>query len=119
MTDRLRRELSGLWDVSPRDRSLRVFGVSNDIKHAWSTTCRIADVSDFRLHDCRHTATTRMVASGSPHSEVMKITGHSQIKTFLRYLTITVPTANRVASQLDDYLAGAIPETTQITESVN
>jgi hypothetical protein len=45
-----------------------------------------------------------MVASGSPHTEVMKITGHSQMKTFLRYLNITSETTNRVASKLDDYL---------------
>ena len=105
MTDRLRRELVRLWEVSPKDLSYPVFGVSNDIKHAWSTACRIAGIDDFRLHDCRHTATTRMIASGSAHTEVMKITGHSQMKTFLRYLTVTQPTARRVASQLDDYLS--------------
>jgi hypothetical protein len=34
-----------------------------------------------------------MIASGSPHTEVMKITGHTQLKTFLRYLNITPETA--------------------------
>ena len=105
MTDRLRRELVRLWEMSPRDLSFPVFSVANDIKHAWSTACRIAEIDDFRLHDCRHTATTRMIAAGAPHTEVMKITGHSQMKTFLRYLSITETTANRVASQLNDFLA--------------
>lgn len=105
MTDRLRQELVSLWEVSPKDLNQRVFGVTNDIKHAWATACRLADITDFRLHDCRHTATTRMIAAGSPHTEVMKITGHLQLKTFLRYLTITKPTATRVASQLNDYLS--------------
>lgn len=105
MTDRLRHELVRLWEVSPKDLSFPVFGVSNDIKHAWSTACRISGVENFRLHDCRHTATTRMIAAGAPHTEVMKITGHSQMKTFLRYLSITERTANRVASQLNDFLA--------------
>ena len=44
----------------------------------------MAGVRDFPFHNCRHTATTRMIAAGSPHTEVMKITGHSQLKTFLR-----------------------------------
>jgi hypothetical protein len=39
-----------------------------------------------------------MIASGSPHTEVMKITGHTQLKTFLRYLNITTETASRVAN---------------------
>ncbi len=46
-----------------------------------------------------------MIASGSPHTEVMKITGHTQLKTFLRYLNITPETARKVASNLDDYLS--------------
>jgi len=46
-----------------------------------------------------------MIASGSPHTEVMKITGHTQLKTFLRYLNITPETAKSVASRLDVYLA--------------
>ncbi len=45
-----------------------------------------------------------MIASGSLHTEVMKITGHSQLKTFLRYLNVTPETTNRVASNLETYL---------------
>lgn len=45
-----------------------------------------------------------MIASGSPHTEVMKITGHTQLKTFLRYLNITSETASNVALRLNDYL---------------
>jgi hypothetical protein len=45
-----------------------------------------------------------MIASGSEHTQVMKITGHTQIKTFLRYLNIDRETAQSCASKLDDYL---------------
>lgn len=105
ITPRLREELELLWEISPKDKNLFVFGNINSIKTAWKTACRLANVKDFRFHDCRHTATTRMIASGSPHTEVMKITGHTQLKTFLRYLNITSETANSVASRLSDYLA--------------
>jgi integrase len=83
-----------------------VFGIVNNIKRSWKSACSEANVINFRFHDCRHTATTRMIASGSPHTEVMKITGHSQMKTFLRYLNITPETTNRVASRLDEYVRG-------------
>lgn len=104
ITPRLKTELKILWEISPKNLELGVFGVGESIKTAWKTACRLAKISDFRFHDCRHTATTRMIASGSPHTEVMKITGHSQIKTFLRYLNITSETANNVALRLNDYL---------------
>ena len=84
ITSRLHEELEKLWEDSPKDKNGLVFGVTSDIKRAWKTACTKAELKDFRLHDCRHTATTRMIASGSPHTEVMKITGHTQLKTFLR-----------------------------------
>jgi len=105
MTPRLAETLTTLWNVSPQDEARIVFGITDTIKTAWKTACRLAEIEDFRFHDCRHTATTRMIASGSSHTEVMKITGHSQIKTFLRYLNITSETANNVALRLNEYLS--------------
>ncbi|NNE65162.1 MAG: site-specific integrase [Pyrinomonadaceae bacterium] len=105
MTPRLIAELQKLWNQSPKDKSELVLGLTHSVKTSWKTACQMASIVNFRLHDCRHTATTRMIASGSPHTEVMKITGHSQLKTFLRYLNITPETARGVASRLNEYLA--------------
>ena len=105
ITPRLQDELAKLWEVSPKDPNLLVFGITYTIKTAFSAACKEAEISDFRFHDCRHTATTRMIASGSPHTEVMKITGHTQLKTFLRYLNITSETASKVATRLNTYLS--------------
>lgn len=74
---------------------------------------RRACVQNFRIYDCRHTAPTRMIASGSPHLEVMKITGHTQLETFLRYLNITPETAKKVAGRLNDYLDQSVPQTVE------
>ena len=119
ITPRLRGELEYLWEISPQDLNGSVFGVGNSIKTAWKTACRLAEIKDFRFHDCRHTATTRMIASGSPHTEVMKITGHSQLKTFLRYLNITSETTNNVALRLDTYLSERCVQTSEIYDAVN
>lgn len=119
MTPRLQDELLNLWETSPKDKSALVFGITDTIKTAWKTACRLANIKDFRFHDCRHTATTRMIASGSPHTEVMKITGHSQLKTFLRYLNITSETANNVASRLSDYLEVKQFSDAKISDAVN
>lgn len=119
ITPRLREELEQLWEISPQDLNTSAFGVGASIKTAWKTACRLADIEDFRFHDCRHTATTRMISSGSPHTEVMKITGHSQLKTFLRYLNITTETANNVASRLSNYLTEKHIITEDVSELVN
>jgi integrase len=119
MTPRLRAEVQQLWEVSAKDPDGLVFGIGDSVKRSWKTACRLAGVEGFRLHDCRHTATTRMIASGSPHTEVMKITGHSQLKTFLRYLNITREAADRVADRLDRYLMSNRSQVHQVSEGVN
>jgi integrase len=104
ITSRLKTELEKLWEMSPKNLNMIVFGIKMDFRKAFETARREAELEDFRFHDCRHTATTRMISSGSPHVEVMKITGHKQLKTFLRYLNITEETAQKCASRLDEYL---------------
>ena len=119
MTPRLREALERLWEVSPKEKDRLVFGITNSIKKSFNTACNDAAIKDFRFHDCRHTATTRMIASGSPHTEVMKITGHTQLKTFLRYLNITPETAKLVASRLDVYLTEKNVSINSISSAVN
>jgi integrase len=119
ITPRLKNELDLLWETSPKDKSMLVFGITNTIKTPFTSACKEVSILDFRFHDCRHTATTRMIASGSPHTEVMKITGHTQLKTFLRYLNITTETATRVANNLSDYLAGKQSQFVELSELVN
>ena len=104
ITGRLNEELEKLWAISPKEPDGLLFGGLGSIKTSWRTVCRLARVKDFRLHDCRHVATTRMIASGSSHIETMEITGHEQLKTFKRYLSITAETANNVSNRLDEYL---------------
>jgi integrase len=118
MTPRLRAELRRMWEVSSENPDEVVFGIDSARK-SWKTACKLASIEDFRLHDCRHTATTRMIASGSPHTEVMKITGHSQLKTFLRYLNITSEAANKVATRLGDYIQENAMRIDAFSESVN
>jgi integrase len=105
LTSRAKNELNDLWEVSIMDKESLVFGVTSTIKNAWKKLCEIAGIDDLNFHDLRHTATTRMINAGVPHTEVMKITGHSQIVTFLRYLNLSNESLVRSANMLDNYLA--------------
>ncbi len=103
MTERLLNELLKMWDVSGKKRRMSVFGTKS-IKTAYKTTCRLAGLKDLRFRDFRHTATTRMVLAGIPHPEIMKVTGHTQMTTFLRYINPTKQSARDNAKAFGVYL---------------
>ncbi|HYE72669.1 MAG TPA: site-specific integrase [Blastocatellia bacterium] len=86
ITSRLRVELTRLKSQAPDDPNLSVFGVG-DFKKAFAAACRAAGIKGLRVHDLRHTATTRMVEAGMPPAQVMVVTGHSEFSTFRRYVS--------------------------------
>jgi integrase len=105
MTSRVSRELASLWELSPKKIDALVFG-SSEFKKSFATAVRVAQLKDFRFHDLRHTAVTRMVAAGMPIPEIMKISGHSKMETFLRYVNQSNTTTQLHANALERYLAG-------------
>lgn len=80
-----------------------MFGIKNTIKRAWKSACRLADIKDLHFHDLRHTAVTRLVATGLPSAEIMRISGHKQAKTFLRYVNPKADSLRRAASMLSAF----------------
>jgi integrase len=82
MTPRIREEL---LQITEKATGEKLFEFA-DIKRAFKTACRAAGLEDFHFHDLRATAITRMIRAGVPHTEVMKLSGHSVMKTFMKYL---------------------------------
>lgn len=99
ITERLRQTLAGLGRKAFRPAA-RVFPVG-DCKRSFATACRIAKLGDLHFHDLRHTAITRMLERGISPAIVMKISGHSQQKTFLRYVNQTESSVYEIALALD------------------
>jgi len=106
VSGRLASELRALFERLPSGEDVSVFGVTSDIKRSFSTARRAAQVSDLRFHDLRHTAITRMiVAAARAHRspfEVMKIVGHTQIKTFMRYINMYDELIAGMGAAMDD-----------------
>src|SRR6185369_14290694 len=60
-----------------------------DLKNGFGTACVIAGLDDFRFHDLRHTAATRLADAGTNIREIMAILGHRCIQTSARYTHAT------------------------------
>lgn len=56
-----------------------------DIKKSFKTLLKQAQITNFRFHDLRHTAATRMVESGIDLVVAQEILGHANIQTTMRY----------------------------------
>ena len=75
-----------------------------DVKTAFKTACRRADIKGVRMHDLRHTAATRMIEAGVDLVTVSKILGHSSIQMTMRYAHPTPETMRRAVEKLGDFL---------------
>jgi integrase len=117
ITPRISAELERLRGQSPTDPDALVFGVTDTIKKSFAAACKAAGIEGFRFHDCRHTAITRMVQAGIAPMEVMKISGHTQTNTFVRYVNPDTGAVQRAADALTAFNAAAREQ--NVTESIN
>lgn len=116
MTARVFDELEKLWEVSPKEADGLVFGIT-DFKRSFASACRDAEIKEFQFHDCRHTAITRMIQAGLSPMEVMKVSGHTQMNTFARYVNPNMQAVTRIAEVLSAYQTQANSEL--VSEAVN
>jgi len=60
-----------------------------DVKRQFDKAKHAAGLSDFRFHDLRHTAATRMADDGASAFTIAAILGHSDIRMTSRYTHAT------------------------------
>ena len=112
MTERVYADLAARWEQSRKELHSLVFGVNVTVRTSFAKACRAAGVNDFHLHDCRHTAITRMIRAGIPPVEVMRVSGHTTLSCLYRYANLSDDSVFRVATALDaSYSAN---QTTQV-----
>ena len=79
-----------------------------DVKTAFDNACRRAGITNFRLHDLRHTASTNLRRAGVDATTAMKIVGHKSERMHRRYNTVEPEDLRRAASQLATYQANTL-----------
>jgi integrase len=56
-----------------------------DVKRAFASACQRAGITDFRIHDLRHTCAAWLVSAGVSLTEVRDLLGHTTVKMTERY----------------------------------
>jgi len=81
------------------------------LKKPWARVCNLADLSDVRLHDLRHSFASVGAAAGVPLLIIGKMLGHSQSATTERYAHLAADPVKQavetVAAVLDAAMRGA------------
>ncbi len=67
-----------------------------------------AGISDFRIHDVRHTFASLCVNHGAILFEVQKLLGHEQVKTTTRQAHLADDTLRRVSDTVSKSIAKAM-----------
>ena len=111
MTAEVYQVFKELWQERRLD-SHRVFLYNGrpirDVKTAFDTACRRAGITNLRLHDLRHTASTNLRRAGVDATTAMKIVGHKSERMHRRYNTLEPEDLHRAVSQLATYHANTV-----------
>jgi integrase len=104
MTKRLRACLEELAAHQTPRPNQKVFE-KYDIRKAFLGACKDAGIDDLQFRDLRSTGATRMVLAGNPHTQVMKVTRHTRLDTFLEHYTnVDIINAQEIGGNLDEFL---------------
>ena len=73
-------------------------GLLTDIKHGFVAACDDARLVDFRFHDLRHTAATRLADAGADPFVIAEILGHSDLRMTKGTRTRLINESGRLSS---------------------
>lgn len=100
ITARLHPLLVELYEHSDKAPGGRLFPFTT-FKRSFKHACRDAGISDLLWRDLRATGITWMLDAGVEEAKVMKIVGHSNYKTFLRYVRLSEELAQEAGDKMD------------------
>ena len=74
-----------------------------NIRKAFTTVCKMANIHNFRFHDTRHTFASRAIEKNTPVPVLQSILNHKNIKTTMRYVHNTFEQKLNAVNSLDNY----------------
>lgn len=77
-----------------------------DIRRAWETALRRANVPDFRFHDLRHSAASYLAMNGASLAEIAEILGHKTLSMVKRYAHLSEAHTAGVVARMNATIFG-------------
>jgi integrase len=71
-----------------------------EVKRAWRTICRSANLTDLRIHDLRHSYASELVSSGASLPLVGALLGHASPTTTARYAHLKLDPLRRATERV-------------------
>lgn len=100
-------ELRALKEISGGIPDERVFGIKNNFRRAWQSAMKEAGIEGARFHDLRATAITTWLLRGLQPQFAMRRSGHTEPKTFQRYVRICDEIRQKQRAQMSEWDLGA------------
>jgi integrase len=80
---------------------------SRNIRAAWDSAIKKAKITNFRFHDCRHTAASYLAMNGATLLELSEILGHKTLAMVKRYAHLTDSHLHNVVERMNTaFLSG-------------
>ena len=76
-----------------------------NIDDSWKVICKLADLKDLRIHDCRHSFASRALALGVSLPMIGRLLGHSEAQTTERYAHLAGDWVRESAVRISDSIA--------------
>ncbi|MGY6278399.1 site-specific integrase [Methylomonas sp. MgM2] len=77
-----------------------------ELKKAWATALKRAEVIDFRWHDIRHTTASYLAMNGASLAEIAEILGHKTLQMVRRYSHLSDSHVSNVLANMNAKILG-------------
>lgn len=90
--------------VFPRDDGRKPL----DVRTAWETALKRADIRDFRFHDLRHSCASYLAMNGASLAEIAEILGHKTLSMVKRYAHLSEAHTAGVVARMNKAIFGEL-----------
>lgn len=78
-----------------------------DIRTPWETALKMADISDFKFHDLRHSAASYLAMNGASLAEIAEVLGHKTLQMVKRYAHLSEAHTASVVEKMNQKIFGS------------
>lgn len=73
-----------------------------DIKKSWENAIKIANLTDFRFHDLRHSAASYLAMDGASITDIAEVLGHKTLQMVKRYSHLSEAHTKKVVASMNN-----------------